>query len=313
MRLLVTGGAGFIGSHLVDKLSSAAVDEVVVLDNLSFGFSTNIPENVPLLVGDVCNKAFVDSVFAEHQFDAVVHLAAQTMVPYSIKHPSEDCEINLLGLINILEACKNNNVKTFIFSSSAAVYGNNEDIPLKETAALCPTSFYGITKMTSEHYIRVYHELYGLNALVFRFANVYGERQGAGGEGGVVSIFCKLLSANQKLQVFGNGEQTRDFIYAGDIAEAIIAGLKNAQGFKVCNVSSATELSINGLLNTFKKAAGRDFEVEYLPPREGDIFRSVLDNTYLCQVLNAKPTMDIQIGITKTFADYLNHGKESDQ
>jgi len=212
MKLLVTGGAGFIGSHLLELLNSDKNYEVVVLDNLSSGFRENVPQGMRLVVADIRSQE-IEALFQKENFDAVVHLAAQTMVPYSIEHPDEDCEINLAGLINVLENCRKYKVKTVLFASSAAVYGNNENVPLHEDLALMPMSFYGITKMTSEHYLRVYHELYGINTVVFRFANVYGERQGEGGEGGVVSIFCKLLAAGKAVTVYGNGEQKRDFVF----------------------------------------------------------------------------------------------------
>ena len=167
-----------------------------------------------------------------------------------------------------------------------------------------PTSGYGITKMTSEHYLRMYHDLYGLNTTVLRFANVYGERQGAGGEGGVVSIFCKLLAKGEGVTVFGNGEQTRDFVYAGDIAQALWRGCQ-LKGHHVINVSTQKETSVNQLLGAFKKAVGREFPVTYAPAREGDIFRSVLSNGRCLELLGFYPTMDLQEGVARTYADYL--------
>ena len=158
--------------------------------------------------------------------------------------------------------------------------------------------------MTSEHYLRMYHDLYGLNTTVLRFANVYGERQGAGGEGGVVSIFCKLLAAGQGVTVFGNGEQTRDFVYAGDIAEALWRGSQLA-GHHVINVSTQKETSVNTLLAAFKRAVGRDFPVHYGPVREGDIFRSVLSNSRCQELLGFCPAMNLQEGVARTYADYL--------
>ena len=190
--------------------------DVVVFDNLSSGSKEHVPAGMELVEGDVCDEAAVDALFADHHFDAVIHLAAQTMVPTSVEQPVLDCRINLEGVLHVLEACRIHGTRHILFSSSAAVYGDNLHIPLKETERLVPTSPYGITKMTTEHYLRVYHELYGMDATVFRFANVYGERQGEKGEGGVVSIFCKLLSQRQGITVFGDGNQTRDFVYAGD-------------------------------------------------------------------------------------------------
>lgn len=215
----------------------------------------------------------------------------------------------MLGLINILECCRKYNVKSVVFSSSAAVFGDNPNIPLTEDLPLLPTSCYGITKMTSEHYMRVYHDLYGINCTVLRFANVYGERQGEGGEGGVISIFCKLLVQNKPLTVFGNGEQTRDFVYAGDIAQAAAKAVA-LTGYNVINISTGKETSLNSLLEAFKSACGHELTVNYAPARSGDIFRSVLSNKKLEALLGFVPQMDIEHGIPKTYNDYLARRKE---
>ena len=304
MKILVTGGAGFIGSHLLQLLQGQQGVEVVVYDNLSSGRREHVPKAIRLVEGDVRDAEGLANLFASEGFDSVVHLAAQTMVPYSLSHPEEDCQINLLGLINILECCRKYAVKHIVFSSSAAVYGDNLNIPLHEEEKPMPTSAYGITKMASEHYLRMYHDLYGLNTTVLRFANVYGERQGAGGEGGVVSIFCKLLAAGQGVTVFGNGEQTRDFVYAGDIAEALWRG-SQLEGHHVINISTQKETSVNQLLAAFKQAVGREFPVQYAPIREGDIFRSVLANRRCVELLGFCPAMNLQEGVARTYADYL--------
>ena len=304
MKILVTGGAGFIGSHLLQLLQGQQGVEVVVYDNLSSGRREHVPKAIRLVEGDVRDAEGLANLFASEAFDSVVHLAAQTMVPYSLSHPEEDCQINLLGLINILECCRKYAVKHIVFSSSAAVYGDNLNIPLHEEEKPMPTSAYGITKMASEHYLRMYHDLYALNTTVLRFANVYGERQGAGGEGGVVSIFCKLLAAGQGVTVFGNGEQTRDFVYAGDIAEALWRG-SQLEGHHVINISTQKETSVNQLLAAFKQAVGREFPVQYAPIREGDIFRSVLANGRCVELLGFCPAMNLQEGVARTYADYL--------
>ena len=304
MKILVTGGAGFIGSHLLQLLQGQQGVEVVVYDNLSSGRREHVPKGIRLVEGDVRDAEGLARLFVSEGFDSVVHLAAQTMVPYSLSHPEEDCQINLLGLINILECCRKYAVKHIVFSSSAAVYGDNLNIPLHEEEKPMPTSAYGITKMASEHYLRMYHDLYGLNTTVLRFANVYGERQGAGGEGGVVSIFCKLLAAGQGVTVFGNGEQTRDFVYAGDIAEALWRG-SQLEGHHVINISTQKETSVNQLLAAFKQAVGREFPVQYAPIREGDIFRSVLANGRCGELLGFCPAMNLQEGVARTYADYL--------
>lgn len=303
MEILITGGAGFIGSHILAQLQGRRDMDVVVFDNLSSGSKEHVPAGMELVEGDICDEAAVDALFADHHFDAVVHLAAQTMVPTSVEQPVLDCRINLEGVLHVLEACRIHGTGHILFSSSAAVYGDNLHIPLKETERLVPTSPYGITKMTTEHYLRVYHELYGMDATVFRFANVYGERQGEKGEGGVVSIFCKLLSQRQGITVFGDGNQTRDFVYAGDIAQAIIRALP-LKGYHTMNVSTGQETSINDLIRSFEKAVGYTVPVQYTAPRTGDILRSVLSNEALKRDLDFVPEMDLEEGIRRTYDWY---------
>lgn len=303
MEILITGGAGFIGSHILAQLQGRRDMDVVVFDNLSSGSKEHVPAGMELVEGDVCDEAAVDALFADHHFDAVIHLAAQTMVPTSVEQPVLDCQINLEGVLHVLEACRIHGTGHILFSSSAAVYGDNLHIPLKETERLVPTSPYGITQMTTEHYLRVYHELYGMDATVFRFANVYGERQGEKGEGGVVSIFCKLLSQRQGITVFGDGNQTRDFVYAGDIAQAIIRALP-LKGYHTMNVSTGQETSINDLIRSFEKAVGYTVPVQYTAPRTGDILRSVLSNETLKRDLGFVPEMDLEEGIRRTYDWY---------
>lgn len=303
MEILITGGAGFIGSHILAQLQGRRDMDVVVFDNLSSGSKEHVPAGMELVEGDVCDEAAVDALFADHHFDAVIHLAAQTMVPTSVEQPVLDCQINLEGVLHVLEACRIHGTGHILFSSSAAVYGDNLHIPLKETERLVPTSPYGITKMATEHYLRVYHKLYGMDATVFRFANVYGERQGEKGEGGVVSIFCKLLSQRQGITVFGDGNQTRDFVYAGDIAQAIIRALP-LKGCHTMNVSTGQETSINDLIRSFEKAVGYTVPVQYTAPRTGDILRSVLSNENLKRDLGFVPAMDLEEGIRRTYDWY---------
>lgn len=309
MKVLITGGAGFIGSHILAQLQGRRDMDVVVFDNLSSGSKEHVPAGMELVEGDVCDEAAVDALFADHHFDAVIHLAAQTMVPTSVEQPVLDCRINLEGVLHVLEACRIHGTRHILFSSSAAVYGDNLHIPLKETERLVPTSPYGITKMTTEHYLRVYHELYGMDATVFRFANVYGERQGEKGEGGVVSIFCKLLSQRQGITVFGDGNQTRDFVYAGDIAQAIIRALP-LKGCYTMNVSTGQETSINDLICSFEKAVGYTVPVQYTAPRTGDILRSVLSNETLKRDLGFVPAMDLEEGIRRTYDWYRSQWME---
>lgn len=221
MKILVTGGAGFIGSHLVRQLMEAG-DDVISLDNLSTGLRENLPEGARLEVMDTHDDK-VEDLFRQEHFDAVVHLAAQTLVSDSMVDPENDMYQNIAGTVHIMECCRKYGVKRVIFSSSAATYGDVDEkaLPVQETLPQIPLSFYGLTKMTVEKYLALYHMAFGIHYVVLRFSNVYGERQGDGGEGGVISIFAKRLAKGQDITIFGNGKQTRDFVYAGDIARGI--------------------------------------------------------------------------------------------
>lgn len=234
-KILVTGGAGFIGSHILEKCSEVPGLSVTVLDNLSSGFKEYVPLSMNLVQMDVRDKALIDFLLQE-KFDTVIHLAAQTLVPFSMEYPLVDADINIKGLINLLEGCRKSGVKRIIFSSSAAVYGDNQHLPLTEKEIPAPTSFYGLSKVTAESYIRLYCLLYGMHGIILRFANVYGERQGETGEGGVISIFARLLHEHKPLTVFGDGQQTRDFIYVGDIAETMVRSL-SYEGLATLNLS----------------------------------------------------------------------------
>ena len=247
MKILVTGGAGFIGSHLVRQLMEAG-DEVISLDNLSTGLRENLPENARLEVMDTHDDK-VEDLFREEHFDAVVHLAAQTLVSDSMVDPENDMYQNIAGTVHILECCRKYSVKRVIFSSSAATYGDVDEkaLPLPETLPQEPLSFYGLTKMTVEKYLALYHLAYDLHYVVLRFANVYGERQGDGGEGGVISIFAKRLAKGEGITIFGNGKQTRDFVYAGDIAKGIRLALTTENADTCYNLSTQTETSLMSL------------------------------------------------------------------
>lgn len=226
MKILVTGGAGFIGSHLVRKLISLKHD-ITVIDNLSMGTLEHLPTEGYIFWHMDVREISIRKKIEKAHFDAIVHLAAQTMVDSSIQDPYFDANENVMGTVNVLEAARKSGVSRVIFASTAAVYGDKEEafLPLQEDLPLKPLSFYGLTKLTIERYLELYHMLYGMNYVILRFANVYGERQGDTGEGGVISIFAKRIAEDKDLTIFGDGGQTRDFIYAGDIAAGIVQAL----------------------------------------------------------------------------------------
>ncbi|WP_432642113.1 NAD-dependent epimerase/dehydratase family protein [Acidaminococcus sp.] len=299
-KILVTGGAGFIGSHVVPALLAKGDCEVVVLDNLSTGRRSHVPEGARFQLLDIRSRELWDFM-AREKFQTVVHLAAQTLVPYSMEYPEADEDLNVTGIVHVLEGCRKSGVEQFIFSSSAAIYGDNQNLPLKETEISAPTSFYGLSKVVGEDYIRMYSRCFGLKHIIFRFANVYGERQGETGEGGVISIFARKIAQGKPVTIFGDGNQTRDFIYAGDLARAISAGI-GYNGCATLNVSTNKEVSLNQLIAILEKILGRSMDVQHGPVRPGDIYASVLSHKALVEILGMREYTDLEAGLRKTLA-----------
>lgn len=301
LKVVVTGGAGFIGSHTVDKMIDRGW-EVVIIDNLSTGLRANVNIGARLVQMDILDNTLVE-LFSREKFDCVLHLAAQTAVPYSIEHPDIDCQVNLLGLVNVMEACRKTGVKRVAIASSAAVYGDAASLPITEDMELKPGSFYGLTKCTSEKYLALYSQIYHIDYVALRYANVYGERQGDGGEGGVVSIFTRKIAEEQPMYVFGDGGQTRDFIYVGDVAEANCQALTAPLSAvnRVYNVSTQTQTSVNDLAALLNKAAAKSAKPNYLPARDGDIYHSTLSNKAAVTLLGWKPAMPLADGLGRTY------------
>ncbi len=299
MNIIVTGGAGFIGSHLVDRLL-ADQHEVLVIDNLSTGSRDNVNSKAQFVEMDI-RSAELESLFKEFKPQYVFHEAAQTMVPISMADPALDCDVNLMGLINVLNACVAAKVEKIIMPSSAAVYGDLTSLPLDETMTGHPASFYGLTKLTTESYLRLYEENFGLPYICFRYANVYGPRQGHGGEGGVISIFCEQLQQGQELVVFGDGDQTRDFVYVADVVAANMLALEHPDITGVYNVSTETSTSLNELIVAFEQVVGHPITVQHEPARIGDIKHSLLSIKKVARDLSYKPSIELLEGLKETF------------
>ncbi|UVI31255.1 NAD-dependent epimerase/dehydratase family protein [Paenibacillus spongiae] len=303
MKVLITGGYGFIGSHVADRFHKEGY-EVYIIDNLTTGKLENVTfkhKGYHLAVED----SKCEEIFQANQFDTVVHLAAQASVN---TNPQLDSESNVLGLVNILNLSQKFKVKKFVFASSAAVYGTNEQLPLTEEAECDPISPYGISKWVGESYCLKWQELYGLDTACFRFSNVYGPRQSSSGEGGVISIFMNRVLSEQQLYVFGDGNQTRDFIYVEDVADAIfrmsysnLSGIYNLSTNKACSVNAIIE-TIGGL----HAVKG----VTYTDKRPGDITHSILDNARVKHELDWAPMYGIEEGLQRTYGWFeQKHGE----
>lgn len=302
-KVLVTGGAGFIGSHIVDKLIARG-DEVLVIDNLSSGKRKNLNPRAKFFELDVCSPQ-IEDVF-KLGVDYVIHQAAQVDVNKSINDPLFDAKINILGTINLLEMCRLYRIKKIVYGNSGgAGTGEPQYLPVDEKHPKEPLSPYGVSKHTVEHYLKVYKHLYGLNFTSLGYANVYGPRQDPFGEGGVIAIFSYKFLMDETATVFGNGEQTRDFIFVGDVADANINALELGDG--VClNVGTGVEVSLNKLIELMKSIINSNSKINYTASRQGDIIRSSLANTQIRQTLKWEPKVRLEEGLKITMEAFQN-------
>jgi len=276
-KVLVTGGAGFIGSHVADEYLASGYS-VTIVDNLATGKRANLPEGAEFVEMDVRDEA-LHELFKRHGgFDIVNHHAAQIDVRVSVRDPKYDADINAVGLLNVLEAARQWRTKRFVFvSSGGVVYGDASERPIPETAAKRPESPYGVTKLVGEYYLRCYRLLHGLDYVALRYSNVYGPRQDPHGEAGVVAIFSNRILANQPITIFGAGEQTRDYVFVGDVVAAnmLVSETELSIGTEIddraFNVGTGTETSVNELARELMRAAGREVPVEYAAERPGEL------------------------------------------
>ncbi len=301
MKLLVTGGAGFIGSHLVRTFLADGHD-VHVVDDLSSGRRENLPDGVPLHVHDIRGSEAADLVRRE-RFDALVHEAAQMDVRRSVADPVFDATVNVLGFLNLMEAARTSGVQKVLFASTGgAIYGEpafggpqTEDDPLR------PLSPYGITKLTTEKYLFFYHETYGIPYVALRYANVYGPRQSPHGEAGVVAIFTERLLRGEATTINGEGTQTRDYVFVGDVAAANRAAL-GYDGSGAFNVGTGVETDVNTLFRHLRRLVGSDAPEQHGEGKPGEQRRSVLDVSRTTAALGWRPTVDIADGLAETVA-----------
>jgi UDP-glucose 4-epimerase len=303
MRVLVTGGAGFIGSHIADAYLAAG-HTVGVVDNLSTGSAENLDPRIRLWQTDIRDTA-IDSILAEFRPDIVSHHAAQISVSVSARDPRGDAEINILGALGLLEAAVRHQVQRVIFASTGgAMYGEQEALPTTESVFPEPVSPYGVAKHSVERYLHAFQHMHGLRSVVLRYANVYGPRQNPHGEAGVVAIFCRGLLDGKTLTVYGDGGQTRDYVYVGDVVRAnLLATTALVEGkIPIMNVGTGVETSVNDLVRLLGDAAGSPLRVEHAPPRSGEQRRSALDATLATRVLGWRPMTDVRAGLQETLA-----------
>jgi UDP-glucose 4-epimerase len=273
VRAIVTGGAGFIGSHVVDLLVERG-DEVLVLDDLSHGRRENVSPGAELLVADIRDAAAVAEAFAEARPDACLHLAAQADVRVSVGRPDFDADVNVVGTIRLLEAARELGTHVVFASTGGAIYGECAE-PALETSPREPFSPYGTSKLAGEEYLATYNRLYGSEHVALRFGNVYGPRQDPHGEAGVVAIFLGRLARGEAPHIFGDGSQERDYVYVGDVAAVTVAAAGRPAG--VYNVGTGVATSVLDLFETCRQVSGVEVEPVFDPPRLGELQRSVLD------------------------------------
>jgi UDP-glucose 4-epimerase len=296
VRAIVTGGAGFIGSHVADALVTRG-DEVAVVDSLVHGNEENVPAGAELHVRDI--RVSLDDVFDASRPEAVFHLAAQADVRVSVDDPVADAEVNVLGTVRVLEAARRHGAQVVFASTGGAIYGAEVVPPAREDAPCEPLSPYGTAKLAAEEYIRAYNRLHGTRHVALRYGNVYGPRQDPHGEAGVVAIFLGALARGEQARIFGDGSQTRDYVYVGDVARATTSAIGQDGG--VFNVGTGRETSVVELYELCARIAGSEAKAEHAPLRLGELQRSSLDPELAASELGFRAMVELEDGLRATW------------
>ena len=300
MRIIVTGGAGFIGSWVCEAYISEG-HEVLVVDNLSTGSESNIPPEAEFLECDVRARAVLEKAFRQFRPEVVNHHAAQINVRDSVEDPRFDADVNIGGSLNVLKLCAEHKTEKFIFSSTGgALHGEPVKLPADESTPALPLSPYGISKLSTEHYVRYYSKNHGFEHMILRYANVYGERQNPEGEAGVIGIFCENIFNAKPCIIFGDGEQTRDYVHVSDVSRAnlLAANLKERGTF---NIGTSIESSVNDIARILGKVAKTEFEIVHEKERPGEVRRISLDCSLAAKKLGWSAQLSLREGLFRTW------------
>ena len=305
-NILVTGGAGFIGSHLVDKLSLE--NKVIVIDNLSSGLLSNLgksKDQITFIKGDILDKTLLKDIVAE--VELVFHLAANVGYIRSIEAPYFDMDVNIKGTVNILEACRNSNVKRLVYSSSGAIFGQAKYLPIDEEHPLNPESPYAVSKLAAEKYCFAFHKVYGVPVTALRYFNVYGPRQDTSEHTNVILAFFRRIREGKPLTIFEDGKQTRDFVFVEDVVSAnILAATQPAAVGEVFNIATGKETSIEELASIIKQISAKESPVIYADPRAGEVRYSQANVEKARRLLGYSPATNLKEGLLLTWSESCN-------
>jgi UDP-glucose 4-epimerase len=311
MKILVTGGAGFIASHIVDAYVGLG-HSVTIIDDLSTGRKSNLNAKAKFVEADIRDAGAVQKIFEGEKFDVVNHHAAQMDVRRSVADPVFDASVNVVGVLTLLEAAVKKGVRRFVFASSGgAIYGEQDYFPANEAHPTRPISPYGVAKLTTEQYLFFYKAVYGLDSVALRYANVYGPRQNPEGEAGVVAIFATKMLKGEQPVINGDGKQTRDYVFVGDVVRANVLAL-NARSSAIFNVGTGIESDVNQLFTVLRTLTGSSCAERHAEAKKGEQLRSVLDFGKLQRELGWSPTVSLTDGIRMTveyFRNQVHHGR----
>lgn len=303
MKILVTGGAGFIASHLVDRLIDLG-HQVLVLDDLSTGYKDNINDRADFLQMDICDKN-VAKIFEDFKPNIVFHLAAQKLVKISMEEPELDAQINIVGSLNLLLAAKKFDTEKFIFiSTGGAIYDEHDGVPSNEDSKAKPISPYALSKLTFERYLEMLTKNSKLKWSILRLANVYGPRQDPHGEGGVVAIFSESIIKNKDIFINGKGNQSRDYIYVDDVVESLLSSIDAKEG--IYNIGTNKETTVLDLVKYLRNISNKEFEIKHRDALPGEVMRSALDFDKAKKDLSWTPKYNLEEGLKKTYKWFEN-------